>query len=275
MISARNIRPYIFFALFGIYGGLFLVQESQQHHRRHYLSETLPSAVQKVSLGYLHQIGAEMLYVKAVVFLGGREDTETESYAPTLARHFQVMADLHPRFQDIYYLCESSLSWISPAYAQLVNQVLEKGIRARPDLWTLPFFVGFNYFRYLDRPDEASTYLWQAARVESAPVWIGHLATILAAEGGNIYGGLLWLKAMLAAEEDEAMKARYRVDIAEFEKALMVAEALKRYRKKYGQPPVELEDLMPEFLARLPEMGEGYELVYESQNLRLLRRRPD
>lgn len=267
---------YLFFALLAIYGGLFFLQESQQRHVRHELSETLPSTIQQAALGYLHQLGAEMLYVKTVVFLGGRDSgISMESYAPSLARHFQAMADLHPRFQDTYYLCESSLSWISPGYARLVNQVLEKGIRARPDLWSLPFFVGFNYFRYLDRPDEASTYLWQAARVESAPVWLGHLATILAAEGGNIYGGLLWLKAMLVTEEDEAMKARYRADIAEFEKALMVAEALKRYREKYGQPAAKLNDLRPEFLARLPEMGGGYELVYKSQNLRLLRKKPN
>ncbi len=259
-------------ALLIIYTGVFILQESQQQYGQHHLGETLPARLQQISLGYLHQLGAEMLYVKVMVFLGGRGQGESvTSFAPTLDRHFQVISDLHPYFQDTYYICESSLSWISPKFARRVNLVMEKGMEARPDLWMLPFFAGFNYFRYLDQPGEASKYLWEASKADEAPEWIGHLATTLAAEGGDIYGGMLWLKAMLVVEDNEMASARYRADIVEFEKAIVVLQALNRYRKQYGQEPATLDDLKPEFLLDLPEMERGYELWYEASTLRLRR----
>ncbi|MFQ5355145.1 MAG: hypothetical protein ACE5DY_01425 [Mariprofundaceae bacterium] len=271
MIFIRSTQIRVL-ALLIIYTGVFFLQESQQQHGQHHLGETLPARLQQAGLGYFQQLGAEMLYLKVMVFLGGRgQDEPVTSYAPTLDRHFQVISDLHPSFQDTYNICQSSLSWISPKFARRVNLVMKKGMEARPDLWMLPFFVGFNYFRYLDQPGEASKYLWKASKADEAPDWIGHLATVLAAEDGDIYGGMLWLKAMLVAEDNEMVSARYRADIVEFEKAIVVLQALSRYRKQYGRGPAALDDLQPEFLPDLPKMERGYELWYEASSLRLRR----
>jgi hypothetical protein len=255
------------------YGALFIQQEAQTHHEHIELTPTFPARLQQ-SLGYLRQLGAEMLYIKAAVFLGGREmGTPPLQYADRLANHFDIMVALHPKFLDTYYLTEAHLPWISETYARRANAILLQGLSAHPETWELPFFAGFNHFRYLDDRLEAADLLWRAAQKEKGPVWLSHLASMLAAEGGDILAGLAWLRAMRAAEEDEAVRDRYLRDITEFEKAAHVLKAIAAYKAKHGFAPQSLEALQPEFLDRLPAMAGDYELQYEAPRLHLKRKR--
>jgi len=246
--SAGTFR-WLIVLLIPLYGLLFLIQESNHRPYVFGLSEPLPARLQQTALGYFHQLGAEMLYVKVAVFLGGRnQNIKPETYAPTLSRNFRIMATLHPGFQDIYYLCESSLAWISPAFARQANTVLTKGIA------------------------KAAISLRHASTVAGAPTWVGHLATILAARGGDIYVGYIWLKAMLTEESNETIRSRYLADIAVFEKALLVQKAIRRYHEKYGRSPGNLEALQPEFIAKLPQFTGDYVLSYQTPRLSLYRR---
>lgn len=255
-----------------IYLSAFFLQERQVRHAPPHLSPTLPARVHKIAAGYMYQLLAEMLYIKTTVFLGGRTpDQEHHSYAPTLADHFSVISTLHPDFIDTYFMCESSLSSLGHDYAQKTNAVLENGIAAKPDNWILPFFKGFNHFYYLDEPLEASTVLYSASQIPEAPVWLGHLASILSAKGGDIYAGLIWLKAMLATEKDEITQARYRNEIIVFEKAVQVLKAVREYENTFNHSPPALEDLAPKFLPRIPTLEEGYTLVWNPPTLRLTR----
>jgi len=223
--------------------------------------------------GYLRQLAAELLYIKTVVFIGGREGgTDPESYADQLATNFHIMANLHPKLQDIYYICEPSLSWINTDSARRANEVLDIGVQAHPDQWFIPFFVGFNHFRYLNEPSVASNYLHKASLINGAPIWIGHLSVMLAAQGGNITTGLLCLKAMLATEEDEAAKSRYRKAITDFEKATLVLQAIASYEELHGTPPSSLQELVPEQLNHLPALRDMYILEYVPPHLYLRRK---
>jgi len=217
------------------YSLLFTLQESAVRHVQATLAPTLPAAMQQATLGYLRQLGAAMLYIKSAVFLGGVEPgVDRPGYMSTLADHFDAASSLHPKLLDIYFLAESSLSWINRDGARRANVVLERGMEARADQWVIPFFAGFNSFHYLWQHDQASRYLQRAAAVDGAPRWVGHLASIVAGRGGDIRGGLLWLKAMLADEEDEAVRARYEQDLAVFEKAWSVQKALEEYEQEHG-----------------------------------------
>lgn len=256
------------------YTAIFFQVEATHHSTTPKLTPTMSPKLQRAAWGYMHQLGAEMLYIKAAVFLGGRApETKSESYAPTLSEHFDVMSRLHPKLIDTYYLCESSLSWISPDNTRFVNRILDRGIQARPKQWMLPFFEGFNYWRYLNEPKRAASSLWRAVDTHVAPGWVGQLATILAAENGDIYGGMVWLQAMLEKETDPAIRSRYKADLAEFRKAAQVLQAVKRYQKVYGHKPARLHDLVPEFLPALPVMSEGYILSYKEQHLHLQRKK--
>lgn len=109
------------------------------------------------------------------------------------------------------------------------------------------------------------------AQHEDTPSWLGHLSAVLAARGGDILGGLVWLRAMLATEENELVRARYRAEIREFEKAAQVLGAISAYHRKYGEAPVNLKVLEPEFIEKIPQIGEGYVLRYKLPTLHLER----
>lgn len=260
-------------AILSLYLFCFFQQEAFFDKRPLILSFPLPAWSQKISLGYLKQLGAEILFVKTSVFLGGLEPgRDPEDYASSLAENFETASALHPAFIDTYFFCQSSLSYIGPERTKQANSILLNGIKALPDNWILPFFIGFNYFHLLNEPKEAAYFLNQAAERPLGPQMLKSLAAILAAEGGDIYAGLTWLKAMHAMEKDELVRERYEKRIMVFEKAAVVLQATHAYREKYHQSPPTLDDLVPEFLTNLPQITEDkFVLSWDPPILRLVR----
>jgi len=266
------VKIIVFASILLFYISAFFIQELQIQYVPPHLTQTLPVRVHKIAAGYMYQLWAEMLYIKTIVFLGGRKPgQEHQSYAENLAEHFSVISTLHPDFIDTYFMCESSLSSLGSDYAKKTNAVLEKGMSAKPDNWILPFFKGFNYFRYLNEPIKAAETLYKASRITGAPVWLGHLASILSAQGGDIYAGLIWLKAMLATEKDEIMQERYKKEIIVFENAVRVLQAVQKYSALYNHPPKELNDLVPDIIMEIPKIEEGFFLAWTPPVLSLIR----
>ena len=265
-------KIFLFCCLLLAYGGLFQHQERLFREEPLELAFPLAASIQKVALGYLRQLGGEMLFIKANVFLGGvKPGRDPYDYAESLSKHLDGAADLHPPFVDTYYLCNAMLPYIGPDYAMEANRILEKGMAAMPDNLILPFFVGFNFFYHLNEPIEAARYLKIASEKPTAPSWLGHLASTLAAEGGDIKGGVIWLRGMVATEEDEKIRERYQQSLAVFEQAANVQQAIELYTARHGQPPPDLPALVPEFVAALPQFPADYELAYTPPTLRLLR----
>jgi len=265
-------RFFFLIATLSLYLFCFFQQEAFFDKKPLMLSFPLPAWSQKISLGYLKQLGAEILFVKTSVFLGGLEPgRDPEDYASSLAENFEAASALHPAFIDTYFFCQSSLSYIGAERTRQANSILQNGIKALPDNWVLPFFIGFNYFHFLNEPKEAAYFLHQAAEKPSGPQILKSLAAILAAEGGDIYAGLAWLKAMHAMEKDELMRRRYEKRIMVFEKAALVLQAIQAYRDKYGHPPPTLSELTPEFLTHIPDIqSDRFTLVWEPPTLRLV-----
>ncbi|MDX8411809.1 MAG: hypothetical protein R8K46_08080 [Mariprofundaceae bacterium] len=254
------------------YAFIFMLQESHATHEKYELEATMSAEMQLATLGYFRQLGAEMLHIKSAVFLGGvPAGVDHEAYVDNLAEHFDAASTLHPKLLDTYYLAESSLSWINDEGVRRANRVLEKGIRARPDQWVLPFFMAFNSFYYQREYGQAAEQLQRAAAIEGAPRWIGHLASVIAGRGGDIHGGLIWLRAMRMDEEDPEIKKRYDNDIKVFERALTVQQALEKYDQRHGALPLALDQLVPEFMATIPDIGPEFNLTYEDQSLRVVR----
>ena len=267
-----SVRFFIFVFFLVSYGILFSLQETHFSKNSQQLSHPLPPAIQKAALGYLRQLGGEMHFIKASVFYGGVEPgRDPLEYAEPLARHLTAAATLHPYFVDTYFFCQATLPYINNEYAVYANDILSQGMAALPDNFVLPFFIGFNHFYLLKDPLQATFFLKQASQYPGVPSWLGHLASTLAAEGGDIYGGLIWLRAMLAAEEDEAVRERYQQSIAMFERAVTVQQAIDAYKNLHSQYPATLDDLVPEVLAVLPEFDSPFHLSWEPPTLRLIR----
>lgn len=267
-----SARLPLFFFLFFFYGALFTLQEARFPEGDQHLPHPLPPAIQKIALGYLRQLGGEMQFIKASVFYGGvKPGADPLEYAEPLAQHFTAAATLHPHFIDTYFLCQAILPHINTDYARHANTVLAHGMTALPDNFVLPFFAGFNHFYYLNEPLEAARLFHLAAAKPNGPPMLEHLANILSAEGGNIYAALIGLRGMYASEKDEQIKMRYAEEIAAFEKAVTVLNAIQRHEKMNGTPPAALNDLVPEYLPAIPDIGPIFTLEWKPPHLGVVR----
>lgn len=267
-----SARLPLFFLLLFFYGALFSLQEARFSKSSQQLSHPLPPAIQKIALGYLRQLGGEMQFIKASVFLGGlKPGRDPLEYAEPFARLFTAAATLHPQFIDTYFLCQATLPHVNNDYARYTNTVLEQGMTALPDNFVLPFFAGFNHFYYLDEPLQAARLFHLTAKRPNGPPMLEHLANILSAEGGNIYAALIGLRGMYASEKDEQVKMRYAEEIAAFEKAVTVLEAIRRHEKMKGAPPAALNDLVPDYLLAIPDVGPVFRLEWKPPHLGVVR----
>lgn len=266
------LRSFILLSFILAYGGAFSVLDHTFQNRNVQLQPALPAKLQQVASGYLSQIVSEILFIKTSVFLGGvKPGTPETTYAEPLANNFEVITSLYPEFIDPYFFSQSYLAPISQESARRANTILQTGIKTFPDNFILRFFYAFNCYSYLDEPLKAAKAFEDAAAFPDAPPMFGHLAALFSAKGGNITAGLVTLKTMLAAEQNEVVRERYQQEIETFEKALTVEKAVFLYTKKYHTPPEKLEDLVPEYLEQLPEIQNNFILIYEPPLLRLER----
>ncbi|OQX06087.1 MAG: hypothetical protein BWK76_26685 [Desulfobulbaceae bacterium A2] len=269
MILSRSIAIA---ALILLYGVFFSAQEQRTLTSDATLDLALPGNFYRIAAGYTQQLAAEILFIQSSVFLGGvRPGTPPTSYGDALGHNLDVMTSLYPSFIAPYYLCQGFLPPISPAAAEKANTILETGIKAYPEDLVLRFFHGANFFLAMNKPLQGAQAFSEAATLPHAPPLFSRLAALLSAQGGDIAAGLLSLKAMEAAEEDETVKARYQQEITVFEQALRVSHALQAYTSAYGTHPQRLEQLVPEFLPTIPEIREHFIMVYDPPTLRLQR----
>ncbi len=268
-MNKRSLAWPFFVAVVVLYAFLFNHVDRVKEQGGHDLQPLAPKAFYDAT-GYFKQLSAEILFIKTKLFLGSDPNADRrQKNMPVLSAYFKQVAVMHPLLSDTYYMAESALAWVSPDYAIRANEILKIGIQSHKGAYFLPFFMGFNYFYHLQEPEEGAKWLKRASEYEGSPKWFAHFASILTARGGNISGGLVWLRMMLSTADDENEKQRYVGDIAEYEKAMLVLEAIEDYKAKKKRAPKKLEDLVPEFLEALPPMAGHFSLDYHQGKLSL------
>ena len=255
-----------------VYGGLWWQFKNEIHWTDRYLSPAMPAPALKVASGYGQHMAGFSLFVKTAIFTGGNNLTglDEPTYAGNLAQNYDVAAQLYPKFIDTYFFAQSFLPHISKEYAAATNNILERGVAARPDYLFFPFFQAFNYLKYLDDPIKAADIFEKLSQMPDAPNWFASLSSKLRARGGQLAAGRDMLVVLYENEEYEGVKARYAKEIENFDKALMVQRALDLYRQEHGEEAPSLKDLIPDYLAALPDLHLGYVLQWEAPTLKLI-----
>lgn len=270
-MGAINRILFLFFCLI-IYGVSYTCFDRNMQDRPIELQPAPPFKMLQVSSGYLRQITSAMLFVRTSVFIGGlKAGVDELDYEINLAHNFKTMTSLYPEFIDPYFFANSILAPISKYSAKEASAILRTGIEALPDNFTLRFLHAFNYFHNLEQPLSAAEAFNEAAKLENAPIVFSRLAAIFSAHGGNLTAGIIMLKTMAQAEENEAVRERYLEEIKYFKKTIVVQNGIDAYVKEHNKPPEHLECLVPEYLATLPVMEKKFVLVYEPPHLYLRR----
>jgi hypothetical protein len=198
---------------------------------------------------------ADFTLLQAIQLLPSRHgDMSPELAGPLDRRLFRMLeyaVEVDPKFAGAYRFAGAALpheTMDGKVYGVLnALQILEKGLRERPDDWHMGFLLGFLQSYYLRDFPGAARSLAVAARQASAPSWVGLLATRLAAQGGELQIAASLAEAMLAQANEDATRKEWqdRVNALHMEHDLRaIEEAAQRYREMKGTPPRSVHALV-------------------------------
>ena len=213
-----------------------------------------------------HHLGADLIWLKIVQVLGERVVTEQDY--EWLFHALDVVTTLDPQYSYIYDAGGTILAELANR-VDWSNQLLEKGVKANPTVWRIPFVLGFNYFFHLHDYVKAGEYMGQAARIPGRPYYVDTLAARLYVEGGNPLLALQYLEIMIQQAKDPQLRLIYEDKYKEVLIArdlLTMDQALTRYRQTRGRNPQTLVDLVKEgYVVAVPEEPFGGEYRMDSE----------
>ncbi len=198
---------------------------------------------------------SDLGFINTLAFIGySVEKKGGELDRPTALRIYDALSAVtfyNPRYFDPYYVGNAFLTWGVGMYEEAIR-LLKRGMDYVRD-WRIPFYIGFNYFYFLNDNEKGAEYLRIASRYPEAREYnlIPLLASRLYYEEGKIEVAIALLKEQLKVMRDERMKKAVRSRIVTLERAKMIYDAMRVFRERYGRNPKSLEELEKEGL--IPE----------------------
>jgi len=158
------------------------------------------------ALGY-DQLLADLLWLRVIQMIG--EHTVTETAYEWVYHALDVMTTLDPKFVDAYQMGGVTLSTLANQ-PEKANALLLKGAKENPDVWQLPFYIGFNDFFYLNDYKSAAKNMARAAQLPGRPDFVPGLATRLFVQAGEPQTALEFLARMAGEAKDEKVREALR-----------------------------------------------------------------
>lgn len=216
------------------------------------------------SLGYQH-LTADVLWLQLIQVIGNKRNTNDEY--EWMYHALDVITTLDPKYSYAYEVGGTVLTELAHR-VDLSNRILEKGVEANPDVWRLPFDLGYNYFFFMADPARAAGYMSQAARLPGRPAYLPGLATRMYAEANNPEVALEFLAAMWAQTENTFVKAELETRMKELivERDIQQLEvAAARYKENKGEFPQRLGNLAATgYIPKMPEEPFGGEYFLDA-----------
>lgn len=214
-------------------------------------------------LGY-QQMAADLIWLKAVQHLG--EQHQTRAGYLSAYHAVDVLTDVDPTFVFAYQAAGTVLGVWAGLHRESIA-LLTKGMRHHPEVWQLPFYVGYDYFYELHDPVMAARYFRIASVLPGAPDYLPRLAARMTVEAGDPQAALEFLQRLYQQTEDERVRqglARRMKEVIAERDIRFLEEGVRRYKARYGKLPVKLEDLVTrEIILKIPE--EPFGGIYELQ----------
>jgi len=215
----------------------------------------LPSRFSRIlALGYQGLL-SDYLFLKTATFYGERQMVQkelSESDWEYFTASLDVLTDLDPYFFDPYLLAEGHLAW--EGRIEQANRLLRKGMEYRDWDWRIPYFIGFNYFYFLQDYENGSEYIMEAARRPGSPAFLKPLGARLAYYGGKSETAILFLRGMLAETDDPRFRAPLEIRLLALERAAELERLIERFNREQGKLPARIEDLIKAgYIENLPE----------------------
>lgn len=208
----------------------------------------IPSPVLRITALEFRGLASDFMFLKALVFLGSVYERQEmprvkEWEWRSLYNILVASTDLDPYFYDPYYFANAHLTW-SAGLVKETDTLLEKGSRYREWDWSLPFFIGFNQFYFLQETDKASEYLMEASRRPGGSPLYASLAARIAYKGGKTENAILFLEELAQSTWSPDEKKYYETRLEALKAIQSLETAVAKYQTKFGKAPIDINELL-------------------------------
>jgi hypothetical protein len=223
----------------------------------------LPAGAQlkTAAVGYEHVV-ADLLWLEAIQVMGGQK--VSQEAGRWLFHALDVITTLDPAFVHVYEVGGIALTTMV-VLPEESNRLLEKGMTHNPDVWKLPFLIGFNHYFELHDDAKAAEYIARASKLAGAPVFLAPFAARLYASSHEPQLALEFLVQVYQHTTDENTRALIEQRIKEVmvERDLQLLEqAIGRFHDRHQAYPGRLNDLVTDGL--LPQIpSEPFGGIYQ------------
>lgn len=196
-------------------------------------------ALEIMSLGN-RELASTLLFYCAEFYFGEKFTWRQET--PEYQRLFVALdkaTDLDPRNMDCYYFAQGLFSDIPPAIPVL-NRLLEKGMRARPTDWYLPFFLSANYYFQLKDPVKSAEYLQKAALVSPNRDFFASLSARMLYEGNQTETAIAYLEAFIKDASNPAVREKLQRRLHALQAVFVLEQGVVAFAKVHGRLPRDL-----------------------------------
>ena len=209
---------------------------------------------------------SDLYWLRTVSYMGETLQAKSERWEALLPLA-EIVTDLDPRHGYVYQVTGSNLAGLAHRYAE-ADRILEKGMRALPERWMLPFVQATNKFLFEQDYAAAAPLARRAAELGKRP----HLALLAAnlsalANSDDEYEAAAGFLVQTLSQTDlPAMRSELEsrlTQIRTYQSLAALERAIASYRTRTGRPPSRLDELIPAELPALPADPSGEPFVYD------------
>jgi hypothetical protein len=209
---------------------------------------------------------ADLYWLKTVSYMGETLLAKSERWEALLPLA-EIVTDLDPRYGYVYQVTGSNLAGLAQRYAE-ADRILEKGMRALPDRWMLPFVQATDKFLFEQDYAEAARYARLAADLSKRP----HLALLaanlsaLANTDDEYVTAAVFLVQMIDQTEQPEMREELETRLTRirtFQALATLERAITAHKARTGRLPAGLSELVPGELDAQPIDPSGGRFEYD------------
>jgi hypothetical protein len=195
-------------------------------------------------------LAADVYWMRAIQHYG------QSLHAPDDTRRFEHLAPfldlattLDPRFNVAYRFGAILLALdppVGPGDVAGAIGLLAKGLAANPGRWEYAHDIGFIHYWHTGRFALAADWFDRASAVPGAPEWLGPLAALTRARGGNRSGARTLLLGLQRSEEAYIRRAADRalLQLQALEDIDRLAGVVRAYEERTGRRADGFDDLV-------------------------------
>lgn len=208
-------------------------------------------------------LAADLVYLWSIQYYG----------TPTIddrSRHldhvYGIISELDPLYTDPYEV-GALIAVYDARDPRLALKILDLGAEKNPGNWVFPFNAGHVAMMQMKDFELAEKYFEKCVAIPGAPSFVARLrANAIFRRGDTQTAWETWLDIYNTAPDERTRKiaSNHLYNIKQTVDTGALAEAVSKYREKYGRLPAGLEDLRRVGIVReIPKDLDGQDYAYD------------